>query len=69
MRHNTQVPSLNDTKPELLRPNTLVRFRGMVQDMGNPEFYLGGYKNPGESCGDGRKETRFSAIAVQELQN
>jgi hypothetical protein len=36
-----QIPSLNDTPSEQIAPNTLVRFRCMVQDMMDTEFYLG----------------------------
>ncbi|KAK3598677.1 hypothetical protein CHS0354_006350 [Potamilus streckersoni] len=38
------VPSLNDTPLHNLRPNSLVRYRCMVQDMFDPEFYLGAYE-------------------------
>jgi len=30
---------------DLLPPGTLVKYRGMVQDMLNPEFYLGVYQH------------------------
>uniref|UniRef100_A0A8C4Q7A1 Mini-chromosome maintenance complex-binding protein n=1 Tax=Eptatretus burgeri TaxID=7764 RepID=A0A8C4Q7A1_EPTBU len=39
-----QVPSLNDVPLHLLQPNCLVRFRCMVQDMFDPEFYAGVYE-------------------------
>ena len=39
-----QIPSLNDTPSHHLPTSTLVRFRGMVQDMHDPEFYLGVYE-------------------------
>jgi len=38
-----QVPSLEVTSVDQLPPNSLVRFRGMIQDMQNPEYYLGAY--------------------------
>ncbi|OWF40339.1 Mini-chromosome maintenance complex-binding protein [Mizuhopecten yessoensis] len=38
------IPSLNDTPLHTLRPNSLVRYRCMVQDMYDPEFYLGSYE-------------------------
>ncbi|XP_035673341.1 mini-chromosome maintenance complex-binding protein-like [Branchiostoma floridae] len=38
------VPSLNDTPLHHLKPNSLVKFRCMVQDMFDPEFYLGVYE-------------------------
>ena len=39
-----KVPVLQAATVENLRPGTLVRFRGMVQDMLDPEFYLGVYQ-------------------------
>ncbi|KAE8589534.1 hypothetical protein XENTR_v10017603 [Xenopus tropicalis] len=38
------VPCLNDTPLHYLKPNSLVRFRCMVQDMFDPEFYMGVYE-------------------------
>ncbi|XP_063047874.1 mini-chromosome maintenance complex-binding protein [Engraulis encrasicolus] len=38
------VPSLNDVQPHYLKPNSLVKFRCMVQDMFDPEFYMGVYE-------------------------
>ena len=39
-----QIPSLNDTPLHDVKPNSLVRFRCMIQDMFDPEFYLGLYE-------------------------
>jgi len=39
-----QLPSLNDVPTHLLPTNSMVRFRCMVQDMFDPEFYLGVYE-------------------------
>lgn len=39
-----QVPSLNDVPVHYLKPNSLVKFRCMVQDMFDPEFYMGVYE-------------------------
>lgn len=39
-----KVPSLNDSPLHELRANSVVRFRCMVQDMFDPEFYLGVYE-------------------------
>ena len=36
-----QVPSLNEVAHHHLRNHTLVRFRCMIQDMFDPEYYLG----------------------------
>ncbi|NWW85465.1 MCMBP protein, partial [Rhynochetos jubatus] len=38
------VPSLNDVPVHYLKPNSLVKFRCMVQDMFDPEFYTGVYE-------------------------
>ncbi|NWS18776.1 MCMBP protein, partial [Pachyramphus minor] len=37
-------PSLNDVPVHYLKPNSLVKFRCMVQDMFDPEFYMGVYE-------------------------
>lgn len=41
----SQVPILNSETIRLIQPKTLVRFRGMVQDMLGNEFYVGAYKD------------------------
>ncbi|XP_059627903.1 mini-chromosome maintenance complex-binding protein isoform X2 [Cornus florida] len=41
----SQVPILNRTNIQWVQPNTLVRFRGMIQDMLGNEFYVGAYKD------------------------
>ncbi|KAL5732986.1 hypothetical protein ACOSQ2_032678 [Xanthoceras sorbifolium] len=41
----SQVPELNPTTIRWIQPNTLVRFRGMIQDMLGNEFYVGAYKD------------------------
>ncbi|KAK7353531.1 hypothetical protein VNO80_18980 [Phaseolus coccineus] len=41
----SQVPLLTPTTIRFVRPNTLVRFRGMIQDMPGNEFYVGAYKD------------------------
>ncbi|XP_060597053.1 mini-chromosome maintenance complex-binding protein-like [Ruditapes philippinarum] len=40
----TWVPSLNDTSMHDLKANSLVRYRCLIQDMYDPEFYLGKYE-------------------------
>lgn len=40
----SQVPSLNDVPVHYLKPNSLVKFRCMVQDMFDPEFYMAVYE-------------------------
>ncbi|XP_061997947.1 mini-chromosome maintenance complex-binding protein [Rosa rugosa] len=41
----SQVPILNSSTIRWIQPNTLVRFRGMVQDMLGNELYVGAYKD------------------------
>ncbi|XP_069755970.1 mini-chromosome maintenance complex-binding protein isoform X2 [Narcine bancroftii] len=38
------VPSLNDVPLHYLKPNSLVKFRCLIQDMFDPEFYMGIYE-------------------------
>ncbi|CAM4726768.1 unnamed protein product [Leuciscus chuanchicus] len=38
------VPSLNDVPLHYMKPNSLVKFRCMVQDMFDPEFFMGVYE-------------------------
>lgn len=38
-----KVPSLNDVPLHYLKPNSLVKFRCLIQDMFDPEFYMGTY--------------------------
>ncbi|XP_034538188.1 mini-chromosome maintenance complex-binding protein [Notolabrus celidotus] len=40
----TLVPSLNDVPLHYLKPNSLVKFRCLIQDMFDPEFYMGAYE-------------------------
>ena len=45
-----QIPSLNNHDMIEKIPNgSLVRYRGMIQDMFDPEFYLGVYENTQEN--------------------
>ncbi|XP_065872936.1 mini-chromosome maintenance complex-binding protein isoform X2 [Euphorbia lathyris] len=41
----SQVPILSSATMGWLKPNTLVRFKGMIQDMLGNEFYVGAYKD------------------------
>ncbi|XP_040905500.1 mini-chromosome maintenance complex-binding protein [Toxotes jaculatrix] len=41
---HTWVPSLNDVPLHYLKPNSLVKFRCLIQDMYDPEFYMGVYE-------------------------
>lgn len=39
-----KVPSLNEVPLHYLKPNSFVKFRCMIQDMFDPEFYMGVYE-------------------------
>ncbi|XWS65611.1 hypothetical protein CRYUN_Cryun05aG0128500 [Craigia yunnanensis] len=41
----SQVPILNPKTMRWVQPNSLVRYRGMIQDMLGNEFYVGAYKD------------------------
>ncbi|CAN6463249.1 unnamed protein product [Victoria cruziana] len=41
----SKVPLLGTANAHLVQPNSLVRFRGMVQDMFDNEFYVGAFKD------------------------
>lgn len=47
-----QVPSLNDVPLHYLKPNSLVKFRCLIQDMFDPEFYMGVYEAVNPSTRD-----------------
>ncbi|KAG0600553.1 hypothetical protein M758_11G042700 [Ceratodon purpureus] len=42
-----QVPEINSGPVDAIPVNSLVRFRGMVQDMFDVEYYIGAYKDQG----------------------
>ncbi|KAK9820667.1 hypothetical protein WJX74_003228 [Apatococcus lobatus] len=56
-----QVFPLNGVRPEILQSGSLVRFAGMVQDMPDPEYFLGAYS---DSAGAAWQTTAFSDAAV-----
>merc|ERR1712030_228292 len=43
VENESQIPWYNSVPLECLPPNSMVRFRGMIQDMMDPEFYLATY--------------------------
>ncbi|XP_032220134.1 mini-chromosome maintenance complex-binding protein [Nematostella vectensis] len=47
-----RIPSINDTPLHYLKPNSLVRFRCMVQDMFGPEYFLSQYEVKSKSTGE-----------------
>ncbi|XP_071442064.1 mini-chromosome maintenance complex-binding protein [Hetaerina americana] len=52
-----KIPLVNNTPLHNLADKQLVRFRGMVQDMFNPEFYLSTYEVLNKETGDKRVES------------
>ncbi|KAJ1624495.1 mini-chromosome maintenance replisome factor-domain-containing protein [Pavlovales sp. CCMP2436] len=46
------VPALDVTPLEQLRPGSLVRFQGMVQDTWDPEYFLGVYETRNDETGE-----------------
>jgi hypothetical protein len=54
----TQIPEINAVGVEAVKPNALVRFRCMVQDMYNPEYYVGAYRD--KTTGGKWKTTKFT---------
>ncbi|KAK3281451.1 hypothetical protein CYMTET_10763 [Cymbomonas tetramitiformis] len=53
-----QIPSLNTENLDAIPPNSLIRFRGMIQDMYNPEYYVGAYQADSE-CGVHWRTSKF----------
>ncbi|KAL8148561.1 mini-chromosome maintenance complex-binding protein isoform X2 [Apium graveolens] len=62
----SQIPILDRTSLPHLQPNTLVRYRGMVQDMLGNEFYVGVHKN-GEGSWTTNKFTDVSHLPLGTL--
>ncbi|XP_019737622.1 mini-chromosome maintenance complex-binding protein [Hippocampus comes] len=63
---HTWVPSMNDIPLHYLKPNSLVKFRCLIQDMFDPEFYMGVYETIDASsqakvlrCGKYKDVTEF----------
>ena len=52
------IPEINAVGVDNVRPGQLVRFRCMVQDMYNPEYYVGAYKD--KSTGGRWRTTKFT---------
>ncbi|CAH1783251.1 unnamed protein product [Owenia fusiformis] len=67
------IPSLNDTPLHDLKPNSIVRYRCMVQDMFDPEFFLGVYevtdKNTGQSKIHSGKYKDIASCAAHQQVN
>nr|GMC94318.1 mini-chromosome maintenance complex-binding protein [Ipomoea batatas]GMC96630.1 mini-chromosome maintenance complex-binding protein [Ipomoea batatas] len=54
----SQVPMLNPSTIRWIQPHTLVRFRGMIQDMLGNEFYVGAYKD-----GEAWRTNKFADVS------
>ncbi|KNA05591.1 hypothetical protein SOVF_188970 [Spinacia oleracea] len=59
---HSQVPILNAESVKHLPPNSLVRFRGMIQDMLGNEVYVGAYKD-----GSTWRTNKFSDVSQIEM--
>ncbi|GLI69999.1 hypothetical protein VaNZ11_014733 [Volvox africanus] len=60
----SEIPRLNEQSVDRLPHHSLVRFYGMVQDLLNPEYYVGAYQRPnGEWV-----TTKFSDPDMSELE-
>jgi hypothetical protein len=51
-----RVPSINEVSLQDIPSGTLVRYKGMVRDMLNPEYYAGAYRYPSGSWGTTKYE-------------
>lgn len=59
-----QVPSLNDVPLHYLKPNSLVKFRCLIQDMFDPEFFMGAYETVDPSTNAKVRASLFSHVQV-----
>ncbi|CAN6919127.1 unnamed protein product [Brassica oleracea var. botrytis] len=70
IRKLLKVPILDLSSIKWVQPNTLVRFRGMIQDMLGNEFYAGAYKVPGQNqwteCSSVELKNRFLDLTGQK---
>ncbi|CDY39175.1 BnaC09g21690D [Brassica napus] len=70
IRKLLKVPILDSSSIKWVQPNTLVRFRGMIQDMLGNEFYAGAYKVPGQNqwteCSSVELKNRFLDLTGQK---
>ncbi|KAB1270878.1 Mini-chromosome maintenance complex-binding protein [Camelus dromedarius] len=74
------VPSLNEVPLHYLKPNSFVKFRCMIQDMFDPEFYMGVYETVNRNtkarvlhfgkyrdvaeCGEALEMTMYNAVPL-----
>ena len=56
-----KIPCLNDVDAMHIRPGTVVKYRCMVQDLFDPEYYLGVYEH---TAGDGTVALRSGRYRV-----
>lgn len=60
---NKQIPLLNVNELHDFKDSTLVRFRGMIQDMHGPEFYLEKF----EIINENTKETSLKSGKFKDI--
>lgn len=63
----TKIPFLNNQKLHEIKDQTLVRFRGMIQDMLDPEIYLEKYLVKSGSTDERIQEGKFRDTLVCEV--
>lgn len=59
-----QVPSLNDVPLHYLKPNSLVKFRCFIQDMFDPEFFMGVYETVDPSTKAKVSASSFTPVQI-----
>lgn len=57
-----RIPELNSVKLDSIQTNSLVRFRGMVQDMFETEFYIGAFKD-----GSSWRTNKYTDVASVQM--
>lgn len=63
------IPSLNASQLHSFKDKQLVRFRGMIQDTYNPEFYLDSYQSKNVKTGEvARRRGKFRDTLDSEVR-
>ncbi|KAL6263858.1 hypothetical protein P5V15_003939 [Pogonomyrmex californicus] len=63
----TEIPSLNNVQLHNIRDKELIRFRGMVQDMYDPEYYFKHYEVKNTNTGESNVRCGMYADTAQHL--
>lgn len=69
VRSVQQVPLLNYANVQDFADHTLVRFRGMVQDMQDPETYLESYEVNGDNATIRKQDGRYRDLLVLRVSD